>query len=224
MTVEGKEKRPNWILRAMIAVSLGVHLVVFMEIADIYRSENQSVIELTVRDEEPPARSIPRPPTRHKMPEARDVERIDVAKPHIPDVRMDPVETETPDPLSEAIAVPDTSGLAAGLSDWAPAAPVRSEYLTRKDYFDMLRLKIESRKEYPASAQNRQVEGRVVVGFTLAADGSVQSASVVESSGHRALDRAAVNAVKAAAPFPRPPSTLFSGPLQMVVPIMFELT
>ncbi len=208
----------------MIAVSLGIHLVIFLHIAGIYRSNALTVIELTVRQEEPQERSIPRPRMRHETPKVNEINKIDVRKQHVPQMKIDPVEADCPETITEQIAMPDTSGLSSGVADWQGAAAGSSNYLTQGDYFDMLRLKIESRKKYPASAQKKQVEGRVVVGFTLNPDGRVASVEIVQSSRHPDLDRAALNAVKAAGPFPRPPSNLFDGPLQMKITIMFELT
>lgn len=48
---------------------------------------------------------------------------------------------------------------------------------------------------YPPEALQRQVEGRVVLRVEIAADGSVASASVLQSSGHAMLDSAAKQAV-----------------------------
>ena len=222
MPADTEKKQPNWVLRGMILISLGIHVVIFMHIAGIYRSNALSVIELTVRDEKPDARSIPRPRMRHKTPKVNDVNKIDFRKQRVPQMKIDPIETDSPDAITEQIALPDTSGLSAGVTDWSP--PGAANYLTKGDYFDMLRLKIESNKKYPPSAQKRQIEGRVVVGFTLSPSGHVTSAEIVQSSRHSALDEAALSAVKTAAPFPRPPANLFDGPLQMKITIVFELT
>jgi protein TonB len=207
----------------MVVLSVGIHALIFVQIAELYQSESLTVIELTVNQEEPEARSIPRPRMRHKTPSARDVEEIDVTKPQVPRLKMDPVKTEAPDSIAEPIAAPDTSGLSAGIADWEPSAPATPDYLTRGGYFDMLRLKIESNKKYPEQARKRQIQGRVVVGFTLDESGAVTAARVTKSSRHPALDRAALAAVRSAAPFPRPPPDLFEGPLQMTITIVFEL-
>ncbi len=222
MTAENGKKQPNWVLWSMVLVSLGIHAVIFMHITGLYHSNILNVINLTVQDEEPPVRSIPRPRVRHKTPQVSEVNKIQVPKPHMPQMKMDQIEADSPDTITEQIAMPDTSGLSAGVAEWSP--PGAANYLTKGDYFDMLRLKIESKKEYPSSAQKRQIEGRVVVGFTLDPDGRVTSAEIVRSSRHSALDRAALDAVKSAAPFPRPPSSMFDGPLEMKITIMFELT
>jgi periplasmic protein TonB len=51
--------------------------------------------------------------------------------------------------------------------------------------------------EYTEEARTAGIEGKVRVELTVAADGSVRSAKVLESLGH-GLDEAALNAVRAA--------------------------
>ena len=223
MSFGNGQKQPNWVLWAMVVISLGIHLVIFVRIADLYDSDTRRVIELTVREENPWQRSIPRPRMHRKAPAVSRISEIDAPKPEVPDIKMDPVDADVPDTISEEISAPDTSGLSADVADWQPDAEGAGRYVTRKDYFDMLRLKIESSKTYPDAARRKQIQGRVVVGFTLDPDGTLASAEIVESSRHPELDRAALNAVKNAAPFPRPPGSLFAGPLRMNVPVLFEL-
>jgi protein TonB len=47
---------------------------------------------------------------------------------------------------------------------------------------------------YPVSWQDDGIQGRVRVAVLVGADGSVQDAKVIESSGYRALDRASLRA------------------------------
>ncbi|WP_237758202.1 energy transducer TonB [Anaeromyxobacter sp. PSR-1] len=61
------------------------------------------------------------------------------------------------------------------------------------------------RDPYPPAAELMGWSGTVRVGFTILTDGSVADLRVVESSGHGVLDRAALAAVRKAAPYPRPP-------------------
>ena len=49
---------------------------------------------------------------------------------------------------------------------------------------------------YPYAARRIGVEGRVVIGVTVGRDGFVANAAIAESSGHRLLDRAALEAVR----------------------------
>ncbi len=219
------KKRPNRVFQAMILISLGLHFVIFLYIADLYHSENYRYIEVSVAEEnELERRAIPQPRFPHNPPKVENVDKIDVNKQKVPQMKPAPVEdASSPDIAMNEIGMPDTSGLAADISDSQPPTGA-GQYLTKGEYFDMLRLKIESKKQYPKSAQKRQAEGRVVVGFTLAPNGEIDTVKVVESSQHPALDRAALQAVKKAGPLPRPPSFLFDGPLELTITIQFELT
>jgi len=84
-------------------------------------------------------------------------------------------------------------------------------------------LTIKSHKKYPVSARLKHIEGRVKVRFVITRDGMVSSLTIVKQARHRSLETAALNAVKNAAPFPRPPAGLFNGPLDMEISIVFEL-
>lgn len=55
---------------------------------------------------------------------------------------------------------------------------------------------------YPDEARRRQVHGQLVLTVALSRSGKVKSIDVIESSGHRVLDQAAIRIVKLAAPFP----------------------
>lgn len=213
---------PNRLLQVLIGISLIIHFFILLHIAGIYRSSALTYIELSVRDfSQSAGRDIPRPRMRNKPPQIKDPERANVVKQQVPDINIDKVDTTAPDALTEPISSFDISGVSESISQWQPVGA--TEYMSRGDYFDMLRMRIESRKKYPDAARHRQVEGRVEVGFLVATDGGVSDVEVIKTSRHPDLDQAALAAVKDAAPFPRPPSGLFSGPLKMTLTIVFEL-
>jgi protein TonB len=62
-------------------------------------------------------------------------------------------------------------------------------------------------------------EGKVVVAFHLLPDGSVRDVRVVQGSGHAALDRGAIDAVRNASPFPRSPVEA-----EVITPVVYRLT
>jgi protein TonB len=66
---------------------------------------------------------------------------------------------------------------------------------------DAIREQIGRAVLYPASARRSRLQGRVVVRFTIGRDGRVREVRVVASSGYDVLDRSAVAAILAAAPF-----------------------
>ncbi|MFX0543694.1 TonB family protein [Roseovarius sp. S4756] len=69
-----------------------------------------------------------------------------------------------------------------------------------------VRNKIERAKRYPAAA--RGATGTAHVRITVARDGTLRAVSVATSSGHAALDAAALRAVKSARRFPPAPRQL----------------
>lgn len=70
------------------------------------------------------------------------------------------------------------------------------------DILAQIRQRIEAAKRYPEAARREGIEGIVTVRFRLRADGGVERAEVVSSSGSRALDEASLETVHRAAPFP----------------------
>ena len=218
-TKSNKKRKPNWLLCGLVSISLGIHLVIFMHITGLYHSEALTYIELTLKDfSKPPSRKIPRPRLLPKAPrQPKNIKRLNVYErviPKLKEMRMEPLEKNLPDSLVESISMPDIPDNSTNTSD----------YVTSNDYFKIVRLRIESHKRYPGTAKTRQIEGRVTVRFVIESDGRISSSKVVESSRHRALDQAALSAVKEASPFPRPPRNLFNGPIPLEITIMFELT
>ena len=68
-------------------------------------------------------------------------------------------------------------------------------------YFTGLRKSIELTWTYPSTAIRRGLDGSVFVRFTIKQDGKVSQVNVLDSSGHKILDHAIVDAIKLAAPF-----------------------
>ncbi|VBB45513.1 conserved hypothetical protein [uncultured Desulfatiglans sp.] len=226
----GKKKKPNWLLRSLILVSLGVHTILFFHIAGIYRSSVLEYIELTVQDiPKSITRHIPRPRLRPPPPEPRDLQRPTVQQRPIPSVapmKVEPVDTQAPDSLVERIAVPRVPGAPSVRVDrWA--SPVIEEpsleFNSHAAYLELVRLKIERQKKYPEAAKAMQIQGRVKVKFVITLDGNIQDLEIVESSRHADLDTAALRAVREAAPFPKPPASLFTQEIPLVFTAVFEL-
>lgn len=55
---------------------------------------------------------------------------------------------------------------------------------------------------YPDEARRRKLHGQLVLTVALRKDGSIKSTDVIQSSGHKLLDEAAIRIVRLAAPFP----------------------
>lgn len=245
--------KPNWLLRGFILISVGVHALVFMHMAGIYNSAAISYIELTMHEfAKPNLRKLPVPRVRQTPVEERKADPLTAQVPRalpnpVPDRPVIPPKIEQvplpklPDNISLAgLSVPNLKIPAppAPAPAPAPAAPAKAAvpaaapapapaqletFSSARDYFDMLNLRIQQAKRYPESARSRHIQGRVRVQFVLAGDGSLSGIKVVRSSRHRNLDRAAVEAIKKAAPFPRPPARMFKTPITLQINILFEL-
>jgi protein TonB len=225
-------KGSNWLLLGLVGVSLGIHLLIFMHIAQLYRSKAVTYIELTLQDvTRHPKRSIPRPHYRPKTPDQpQDIKRLKITQRPIPSlkpIQMEPAERDLPEGLVQKIVMPDIPEVPRlDISDWGPGEldVASGEYTSPKGYLEMVRLRIENHKRYPDIARIRQKEGRVTIRFVITPEGRVSAVKVVKTSRHRVLDTAALEAVKDAAPFPKPPSRFFKGEIPLELTVVFELT
>jgi len=84
--------------------------------------------------------------------------------------------------------------------------------------FAWIRDAIQHAIAYPATARRMGWEGKVVVAFMVLSDGSVRDVRVVQGSGYAVLDRGAVEAVRNASPFPRPPAEA-----EIITPVLYRL-
>jgi len=120
------------------------------------------------------------------------------------------------------VEVPSADTSLAGVSTSAAAAA--AGFMTRKDFLQLVKMRIETLKKYPDQARERNQQGLVVIEFELEKEGRVMAVRVQRSSGVNLLDQAAVQAVQKAAPFPRAPKGLFAYPVRLRVGVAFELT
>lgn len=219
MKYESKKNKSNRLMQSMIVVSLAFHMILFFHISGIYHSDALSYIELTMYDvTKPVGRSIPRPRIRNRLPDVQKVKTLNIKPCRIPQIKIKTVVNPSVNSLMETINTVDLAGT-VGLS----LSGINTEFTTINDYFDMVRIKIDSRKKYPESAKSRHIEGRVKVGFVITPDGHVSSIRIVKNSRLKCLDAAALNAVRDAAPFPRPPTDFLKKPLNIEITIVFEL-
>lgn len=81
--------------------------------------------------------------------------------------------------------------------------------------------KLRRALRYPAEARSRNLKGEVQVSFTVSAGGGVGGVRVVRSSGSPVLDRAAIETVRRAAPFPPIPDGAGRSSWPFTVPLAF---
>ena len=92
-----------------------------------------------------------------------------------------------------------------------------SDVSARRLYMGEVAKKLQRNKVNPRSTQT----GTVVLGFTLDQRGEILSRTVVQSSGSKLLDDAALASLERAAPFPPLPGEAFNGSLELQVPFRF---
>jgi protein TonB len=79
-------------------------------------------------------------------------------------------------------------------------------------------------RHYPRAARRSGAEGTVWVRFVLDRAGALQGSEILESSGHAVLDRAALELLERASPFPALPPELTTDEIELVLPIEYDLT
>jgi len=86
-----------------------------------------------------------------------------------------------------------------------------------------VRQRVAAAKYYPRTARRRGMEGQPVIAFTVTKDGRLLKANLAQTSGYQMLDRAALQAVQQAAPYPEIPAELKTDTYKFKLPISFVL-
>ena len=89
------------------------------------------------------------------------------------------------------------------------------------NYPGKVRSKLQRAFRYPAKAKRENVRGVVQVSFALSSSGSVSSVKIARSSGSPILDKAALEAVERAAPFPAIPQGADRKRWPFTIPLAF---
>jgi protein TonB len=143
-------------------------------------------------------------------------------------VSVEPVSRPLPGPETVAVAASATSvpGLAAG----SPSGALLTETNAYGEAVDGLRgyrlaLAIQARrfKQYPPQAMASGWTGSADIRVEVGSDGQPHSATVVRSSGHQVLDRAALAMIDASTPRARLPESLRGKTFAVVLPVVFNL-
>ena len=90
-------------------------------------------------------------------------------------------------------------------------------------YLAQVRGMVEANREYPAMARQLGVQGTVMVRVSIRSDGSIGEVNIASSAGNKSLDKAAVSAVRRAAPF-KSPGGFGLGEVTVEIPIVYRLT
>jgi TonB family protein len=88
-------------------------------------------------------------------------------------------------------------------------------------FMDTIRKRIERNQSYPLWARRNNIEGIVIVRFTLTRKGQIQDLNLEHSSGSTILDEAAKDAVLRGVPYPAFPNWLPDNRFPVKIPICF---
>lgn len=115
----------------------------------------------------------------------------------------------------------DNGGPDAAASASAVSAPARSAAGSNSYAVKVFR-HILRKKEFPSRLAQAGVRGRVLVRFNLTGAGEVIDILIVRSSGFAALDGLALEQIRDAVPYPRPPKELSAAQLHFIVPMTYR--
>lgn len=90
-------------------------------------------------------------------------------------------------------------------------------------YAGLLKGWLRENMHYPRAARLAGQEGRAIVRFVIDRAGKVSSIQLEQGSGHRILDREAVEMIERAEPFPIMPAEMAGSRLELRVPVVFEI-
>ena len=173
--------------------------------------------------------AVEAPPVQQAMVEP-PVERVE------PDELSDVISSSSA-PLEEAVAVREVTA--------PPVEQIRPEQIEQLEQIEQVAvLELKSSSKALEGGESKLLEafhgnvyakisrsakgspgrqrGTVVVGFTLRSDGTLVAREVTQSSGHKALDEAAVATLDRAAPFPPFPAGIDEQEMRLVVPFTFR--
>lgn len=212
--------------------SLLLHVLALGGLAWLYRSSGPSApatLDLRIASVYlAPAASVPGEPGAVPLPVAAPARPARPASERVPVRDLSGVA-----PIPRVLALADPE-IAAPASVSLPAAPMTAPATRTPSATPMpdAGMAVEWRvqdwlaqhRQYPRSARRSGAEGTVWVRFVLDRAGALHGSEVLESSGHAVLDRAALELLQRAAPFPALPATLTLDEIELVLPIEYDLT
>ncbi|MDO8838836.1 MAG: energy transducer TonB [Parvibaculum sp.] len=140
--------------------------------------------------------------------------------------RAAPQEPKPAEVQAEEVPAPPQSAAAgpAGLAREGAAETGVGQETIEADYFATLAAWIARHKQYPRMAKRQRIEGEGHVLIHVARDGTLIDFRIVRGTGSVVLDRELSATVTRAAPLPPFPPGLNAVSLEVVQPIVFELT
>ena len=154
-------------------------------------------------------------PVETKEPELTDVITSTESKAEAPvEIKEEkPVEQEKPVEITTQQVAPTVAAEQQDVGSKLSGADVTAQRV----YMGEVAKKLQRSKVNPRSSQT----GTVILGFTLDPRGEILSRTIVQSSGSKLLDEAAMASLERAAPFPPMPGEVSRPSLELQVPFRF---
>ena len=155
--------------------------------------------------------------------EEKKSEIITPKKKPIPEPIVEPIPEPIVEPIPEPIVepIPVEKSIKQNIqSDKNNVTEIKNNI---DEYSAKITLAIKKQQKYPRLAMNRNWQGSVIIELNFNKEGLITNTKVKKSSGHKILDKEALNMTKRALPFPMPPKILQSKVFTVVVPITFTL-
>jgi protein TonB len=228
-------KRTNKLLSITLCVSALLHVCILLFLvvnsrinavspppdAAIFSLVNIDMLEPEPPPPKPePPRQAPQPepppplPVEAK-PEYEDPSDFIVVK-ELPPPEKSPPAADVPAALPRDVAAGEAPTAARPAQGAGDSAAVGA-YIKRN--YSYISQRIKTKLVYPSPAKRAGIQGVVEVAFTIYMDGEVGEVKIMVSSGQESLDKAAVAAIYAAAPFrDHPPAQA-----RLSIPLAFRL-
>ena len=120
-------------------------------------------------------------------------------------------------------AIAQTPSPVVAQSSGTPGTSTAARENEMQSYLSALMRRLACFKVYPASLKKDKIEGRVVLSFTIAANGQLVISAVQKSSGHAALDQAAMEMLSRASPLPAIPAGMNRSEISLTIPVEYSL-
>jgi periplasmic protein TonB len=161
--------------------------------------------------------SIPPVPEPPPAPTSRDFPKPPAAAPPRPAQRTLPLPRRPAPPAQQRPAAEAPAAIPAPLPGPNPADRFAGQGRQRNDYLSRVFRQLERYRVYPAAARDNNLGGRVVTRVTINRNGGLIDALIDTSSGVPVIDRAELEAIRKAAPFPPVPSDMPGDPVILVL-------
>jgi len=163
------------------------------------------------------------PPQKAEKVSSKEVDSADssvaAATPEQP-LKQEQAETNqqstAPKPVAEAIE-------SNAVANEGTAEGAEGSASSMESYFLAIQKRIEEHKYYPSQARDRRYQGKTTIAFKLREDGQIESPKVCRSSGRKILDRAALQSVTDATPFPPRPKDALRGTIALEITLSYKM-